>query len=311
MRAAVIDGYGKNQDLKILENVEEPIINEDQVLVAVHAAAINPFDYKVRNGEYKDSNPFKFPAVLGGDFSGVVIDVGGKVKSLKKGEEVFGQANALSGHGSFAELVAANESSVFLKPNNVDFVLSSALPLTACSAYQALVDNANLQAGQTILIHGAAGGIGSFAVQLANYIGANSICIAKKIDEEYLRNLGADKVIDYEKEDFTESVSNVDVVFDTVGGDTYRNSFKVLKTGGTIVSMLEEPNEDLIKKYGVKALSQFTRVTQERLSKIKEFVEKGDIKIPVDRVFSLAEVNSAIKYLESGRHKGKVVIFVS
>jgi alcohol dehydrogenase len=309
MKAAQINSYGGKEVLKLTTDAPEPKIAEGQVLVEVHAAAVNPFDWKVREGYMKDFSPLNFPATLGGDLAGVVAGLGEGVEVFKVGDEVYGQANALSGQGSYAEFSPVSAGSIALKPRTVDFTAAAALPLASVSAYQALVDHANLQSGQKILIHGGAGGIGSLAIQIAKHIGAYVAASASAADADFVKSLGADEVIDYKGQDFTAIVKGFDCVFDTAGGDTYTKSYQVIKSGGVIVSMTEQPKEELIKQYDVKAIAQQTRTTTERLGKIAGLVDQGAIKVQVDKVFPLEEASEALAYIQGG-HRGKVVIKV-
>ncbi len=308
MRAAQINEYGGPDVLKYVADAPKPTAAAGQILVEVRAAGVNPFDWKVREGYMKDSAPLTLPAILGGDFAGVVAEVGEGVANLKAGDEVYGQANALSGQGSYAEYTPVKAGSVGPKPKSVDFTTAAALPLAGVSAYQALVDHIGLAKGGKILIHGGAGGIASFAVQLAKHLGAYVATTAAADDSDYVKNLGADEVIDYKTQSFETILSDYDAVFDTVGQDTYTRSFQVLKPGGTIVSMVEQPNEALMKEHGVTATAQFTQVTTERLAKLAELVDQGAIKPQIDKTFPLEQAGEALGYIQSGLHRGKVVL---
>lgn len=310
MQAAQINEYGGKDVLKTVHDAPKPRPDAGQILVAVHAAAVNPFDWKVREGAMKDNAPLTFPATLGGDCAGVVAEVAPGVSGFEVGDEVYGQANALSGQGSYAEFTPVKAESLAPKPKKVDFITAAALPLAGVSAYQALVEHAQLQRGQKILIHGGAGGIASFAVQLAKYLGAHVATTAAAEDAEYVKSLGADEVIDYKTQKFEQLLKDYDVVYDTVGGDTYTRSFQILRPGGTIVSMLEKPNEGLMKQHDVTAISQFTRVTTGRLTKLAELIDQGAIKPQIDKIFPLEQAADALAYIQSGRHHGKVVIKV-
>lgn len=307
MKAAQISAYGSSDVLQIAD-APEPAIQPDQVLVKVAAAGINPFDISVREGHVKHMAELNFPTTLGGDFAGTISEVGTDVKGFKVGQEVYGQAKALSGHGSFAEYAPVPASQLALKPKSLDFISAGAVPLVAASAYQALVDHINLQSGQKILIHGGAGGIGSMAVQLAKHLGAHVSATSSGRDAEYVKELGADEVIDYEKQDFTTLIKDYYAVFDTVGGETTAKSYTVLKSGGALVSMAAKPDEALVAKYKINFTSQFTQTTTERLAKLATLFDNGDLKPQVDKVFPLDQVAQAMDYLKNDHPRGKVVL---
>lgn len=308
MRAAQINEYGDKNVMHTVADAQKPTAGPGEVLIEVRAASVNPFDVKVRGGLARQMRELTFPATLGGDFAGTVAELGEGVSGLQVGQAVYGQANALGGQGSFAEFTAAKATSTSPKPTTVDFIQAAALPLAAVSAYQALVDHIGLQRGQKILIHGGAGGIGTIAIQLAKHLGAHVITTATKEDEPYVRELGADEVIDYTTQHFETMLTDLDAVFDTVGGDTYTKSYQVLKQGGMLVSMVGHPDESLNQRYGIEPVAQFTQVTPERLTKVTELVDQGVLKVHIDKVFSLEEAADALGYLETGKHHGKVVI---
>jgi NADPH:quinone reductase-like Zn-dependent oxidoreductase len=251
-----------------------------------------------------------FPATLGGDLAGVVADVGEGVKEFKVGDAVYGSANSVSGQGAFAEFAPAKVTSLAPKPESLDFVQAAALPLVGVSAYIGIVELLQVQKGNRVLIHGGAGGIGSVAVQLAKYLGAYVASTAAGEDADFVKALGADVVIDYETEDFAKILQKYDAVFDTVGGETAIKSYQILRPGGRLASMLEQPHEDLMQQYEVTALYESSNVGGERLGKLAELVEGGAIKVNVDKVFPLGQVADAMAYLEAGHHRGKVVIRV-
>ncbi len=308
MRAAQINDYGDKDVLAYTEDAAKPTLAAGQVLVDAYAAGVNPFDYKVRSGQARGMAELNFPATLGGDVAGVVAEVGEGVTGFEVGQEVYGQANALSGQGSFAEFVPVKSDSLAPKPNNVDFVTAAALPLVSVSAYQALVDTLHIQAGQRILIHGGAGGIGTSAIQIAKHLGAYVVTTAGPDDLDYVRSLGADEAIDYTSQKFQEVARDMDAVYDTVGGETYERSFATLKTGGQIVSMVEQPNEELAAQHAVKATIQFSKPTPERLAAITQLVEAGDLNVTIDQTFPLEQASEAVEYLHNGHHRGKVVL---
>lgn len=301
MKAAQINTYGANA-VEISSDAPKPAASDGKILVEVHAAGVNPFDWKLREGYMQKMIPLKFPATLGGDFSGVVADTG---------EEVYGQAIIVGGgSGTFAEFVSAPVKSIAPKPKTVNHTEAAALPLTGVSALQALTGHIPLSKNQKILIHGGAGGIGTMAIQIAKHIGAYVATTATGNELPYVKELGADEAIDYKNQRFEDVVQNYDAVFDTVGGETYARSFPVLKKGGVIVSMLEQPNEAAIKQYGVSAIAQATRVTSKRLTKLAELVDKGVVKVHIDRTFPLDQAGEALTYLQTGHPRGKVVIQV-
>lgn len=305
MKAAQINKYGSNEVVEINKNTPKPAASRGQILVEVYAAGVNPIDWKIREGYI----PLKFPVTLGGDFSGVVAEVGESVSGFKKGLEVYGYASVIGGgSGSFAEFVSADVKVMALKPENITHVDAGAFPLTGVSAWQALVDHIGLSMGKKILIHGGAGGIGSIAIQLAKHLGAYVATTVSAKDLQYIKELGADEAIDYKNQSFEDLLNDYDAVYDTVGGETYVKSFKVLRKGGIIVSMLEQPHSDLIKQYGVNAIGQMTQVNSERLSKLAELVDKHIIKVHVEKTFPLEQAGEALAYLQSGHPRGKVVL---
>lgn len=312
MKAVQIKQYGGVEVLEVVD-IPKPTLNKDQVLVEVHAASINPIDVKIRSGVLKEWMPLEFPVTLGGDFAGVVIEVGEEVTDFKVGEDVFGSAIVVGGgSGSFAENSAAKAGSIAKKPDNIDYKEAAALPLTGSSAIQALEEHINLQKGQKILIHGGAGGIGTMAIQLAKALGAYVATTASTAEIDYVKSLGADEVIDYTTQKFTQSppAGGFDAVYDTVGGEVTDKSFKVLKKGGVLVSMLGQPNEELAKEYGVTAIGQNTKTNSEHLKRLSELVENGTIKPHVDKEFTLDQVKEAFTYQEQNHPKGKVIFKV-
>ena len=310
MKAAQLTQYGGADVVTIANDAPKPKISADQVLVEVYAAGVNPFDWKVREGMVRQMAELKFPAILGGDLAGVVAEVGQNVTHLKPGDAVYGQAGALSSHGSFAEFAPAAGASVDLKPASLDFIQAAALPLAGVSAFQAIVETLKLKPDQKILIHGGAGGIGSLAIQLAKHIGAFVATTGGTDQVELLKNLGADEVIDYKTEKFQDKLAGYDAVFDTIGSDVYEASFKVLKPGGAIVSMNAPVDEILIRQYGVSATSQYTQVTVARLAELTNLAQQGVVAVNVDKIFPLDEAPDALAYLQHGHHQGKVVIKV-
>ena len=305
MKATQINEYGENV-VKLVE-LETPIVGDEQILVEVYAAGVNPFDYKVEEGDYKDYFPLSFPVTLGGDFAGKVTQVGNSIKDFNVGDEVYGQANATS-QGSFAEYTVVTADKLAKKPKSLDFVASAALPLVTVSAYQAVHDLIKLTAGQKLLIQGGAGGIGAAAIQIAKQVGANVVVTAKAKDSEYVKSLGADEVIDYENEDFSTRNKEFDAVFDTVGGETTVKSLKVIKPNGILVSMIGQVDEASAKAAQVTFLYQSSEVNSERLNKISQLVDDGKLKVDVAKVFSLDDTELALKSVKNDHPRTKVVI---
>ena len=310
MKAAQINEYGGPESVKITET-DQPPVADDQLLVEVRAAAVNPFDVKVSQGHARQMAELKFPATLGGDLSGVVAAVGSAVSGFEVGDEVYGLAGALSGHGSFAQFAPVAATSAGRKPSGLNFLEAAALPLAGVSAYQSLVETLQLKAGQKILIHGGAGGIGSLAIQLAKHLGAHVATTAAADDEAFVKELGAEVFIDYKGQKFQDVVKDYDAVFDTVGGDTLANSYSVLKPGGALTTMAGQPDEALASKYQVTATGQFTRLNPERLAGVTKLVEDGDLKPVIDKTFPFEQTAEAMAYLAQGGHRGKVLINVS
>ena len=310
MKAAQLQSYGGKDAVQINNDATRPVPLAGEVLVEVTAAAVNPFDWKVRDGMYKEFIPLELPATLGGDVAGVVVEVGEDVGDLEVGQEVLGMANAVGGQGSLAEFTPVKAEQLVPKPANIDFQTAAALPLTGISAYQALVDHMALQPNQKILIHGGAGGIGSLAIQIAKYIGAYIATTASAADTDFVKELGADEVIDYEAEYFAEVISDYDAVFDTVGGETNTKSYTVLKAGGNLVSMVSPPDEKLVDQYQIIYTQQSSKPTLERLIAVAELASTGKLHVHIDKVFPLDEAAEALEYFKTGHPKGKVVVQV-
>lgn len=306
MKAARYSEYGGPEVIEIVE-VDQPVAKDDQVLVEVHAAAINPFDWKVRHGYMKEYIPLELPITIGADFAGVVVQ---GAAEFKEGDQVFGSAIVLNGgSGAVAEFVVANTANISKQPENVSAQEAAALVLTGVSAVQAL-NQLNLSAGKKVLIHGGAGGIGTAAIQYAKHLGAHVATTVQAKDTNYVAELGADQIINYEAERFEDVLQDFDAVFDVVGGELYPRSFAVLKDGGIIISMNEQPDEATAKEHNVTALYQSTSVNTDSLNELRELVEAGVIKPKVDREFPLDQAADAFRHLESGHPQGKVVITV-
>ena len=309
MKAAQIRQYGDASVVFINPEAPKPGIKEGQVLVEVHAASFNPVDSAVRSGYMQQMVPLQFPVTLGTDLAGVIAEVGPGVTHLQPADKVHGIASLLNGgSGTFAEYSAAMAGRLARMPQSLSFIEAAALPLAGVSALQALDESLKLQAGQKILIHGGAGGIGSIAIQLAKYRGAYVATTVRGEAVDFVRGLGADEVLDFQTEAFEARLKGFDAVLDTVGGDTFRRSFAVLKKGGTIVSLLEQPNTGLAAQQGVTAVLQRTEVNTARLDRLSELVRGGILKVHVQRVFPLDQVREAFAVCEQGRRQGKVVL---
>ena len=312
MKAMQINNYGGSDVISINDNVPIPKVPSGKVLVEVKASGVNPVDWKIREGYFQQMVPLKFPTTLGTDFSGIIKELGENASTdFNIGDEVYGQASVLSGgSGSFAELVLTNIDSIGPKPKTLNPIEASGLPLVGVSAWQALVENIGLSKNQKILIHGGAGGIGSIAIQLAKHLGAYVATTVKSKDKEFVRQVGADEIVDYTTQSFNDILQDYDAALDTVGGETYRKSFKVLKNNGTIVSMLEQPDSNLMNQYGIKAIFQFTETTNERLSKLARWIDQDNIKVNVEKTFPLAETAKALDYQKDSHPRGKLVITI-
>jgi alcohol dehydrogenase len=315
MKSAQINRYGSSDVIEINQNTSAASLptSSGKILVDVKASGVNPVDWKIREGYMQQMMPLQFPATLGMDFSGIIKDVGSgqgiSTADLKQGDEVYGQASVTKGgSGAFAEVAVTNADNIALKPKNLSFEEAAALPLVGVSAWQALVENMNLSQGQKILIHGGAGGIGSVAIQFAKNLGAFVATTVNSDDADYVQRLGADETIDYKKQDFEKMVNDYDAVYDTVGGQTYTKSFNVLKKGGIIVSMLEQPNTDLMQHFSVKSIFLLTQVNKERLTQLANWVDQNNIKINIDKTFSLDETAEALDYVKDVHPRGKVVL---
>jgi len=308
-----------------------PNIGEHDVLVEIYAASLNPIDSKIKEGKMKFLLNYRFPLILGNDFSGVVVKVGDRVNTFKPGDEVYGRPRK-NRIGTLAEFIAVHEDDIWLKPQNLTFEEAASIPLIGLTTYQAFVDILNLQKGQKILIHAGSGGVGTFAIQLAKLMGAYVATTASDKGYELVKSLGADLIINYRKENFEEMLTGYDAVFDTLGGEVLAKSFRILKPGGQIVSISGVPNARFGKEAKLGWLKTtilsiasrkitarekesqtryhflFMKPSGEQLKVIKEFIEGGFIKPIIDKVYPLNDAGQAFNYLESGRAKGKVVV---
>jgi NADPH:quinone reductase-like Zn-dependent oxidoreductase len=305
MKAERIHSFGGPEVLH-LEEVPTPEPGAGEVLVRVHAAGVNPVDWKIREGKYARPD---LPSVLGKDFSGVIEALGPDVELFRAGEAVFGCAAQQS--GSYAEYALAPATQMVEQPAGLDHTQAAALPIAALTAWQALFDKANLQPGQRVLIHAAAGGVGSFAVQLAKWKGAYVVGTASGAHREYVRELGADDVIDYHNRRFEQAARDMDIVLDAIGGETQGRSWQTLKPGGSLVSLLQKPDQAEAKRRGARGMllmSDHTRTDE--LARIGDLVAGGRIKVYIEKVLPLEQAGQAHQLSQSGHMAGKIVLRV-
>lgn len=330
MRAVIVDRYKKKGALRLGE-MPEPALGDDDVLVEIHAAGLNLLDSKIRDGEFKLILPYRPPFILGHDVAGTVVRVGSNVRRFKPGDEVY--ARPRDGRvGTFAEIIATNEADVALKPKNLNMEEAASIPLVGLTAWQVLVERANLKKGQKVLIHAGSGGVGTFAIQLAKHLGATVATTTSTANVELVRSLGADVVIDYKKEDFEKVLSGYDVVLNSLDGDTLQKSLNVLKPGGKLISISGPPDPAFAREKGLNWFLQqvlrllsfgirrkakgrgvsysflFMRANGAQLSQITSLIEAGIGRPIMDRVFPFEATNEALAYIETGRSKGKVVV---
>jgi NADPH:quinone reductase-like Zn-dependent oxidoreductase len=332
MKAFIVDRYGKADVVRAGE-MPEPVLREEDVLVQVHAASVNPLDVKIREGTFKLVVPYRLPFILGHDLAGIVVRVGSRVQRFKSGDEVYARTD--SGRpGAFAEFISINENSVANKPRALTMEEAASIPLVALTAWQALIERANLKKGQKILIHAGSGGVGTFAIQLAKHVGATVATTTSTANVELVRRLGADIVIDYRKENFETILHDYDVAFDTLGGETLEKSVRVLKPGGKLIGIAGPPDPDFAKginanlivrlvtgllsyrirksakRHGISYSFLFMRPSGDQLREIGALIDSGIIRPVVDRIFAFESTKEALAYVETGRAKGKVVIKV-
>ncbi|MFC9448088.1 NADP-dependent oxidoreductase [Bacillus cereus] len=329
MKAMIIGKYGK-VPMRMAE-VPTPEINEYEVLAEIHAASINPIDFKIRDGKVKMLLKYEMPLILGNDFAGVITKVGSKVTRFKVGDEIYARPRK-NKIGTFAEYIAIHEDDIALKPKNLSFEEAASIPLVGLTSYQALHDIMQLQKGQKILIHAGSGGVGTFAIQLAKIMGATVTTTASEAGANLVTSLGADEIINYKTEKFEDILTNYDAVFDTIGGATLEKSFNIIKSGGNIVSVSGMPNARfgkefgsgffktllfslaskkltaLEKKYNAQYSFLFMKPSGDQLRTIANYIEAGQIKPVIDRVFPFEDAQKAMEYSESGRAKGKIIV---
>lgn len=303
MKAVVIKQYGNN-DVVDYTDVDRPVPGPSEVLVRVHAAGVNPVDWKIRGGLGQRMG-LSLPIHLGGEIAGTIEELGDDVSNFKPGDTVYG----IIPTGGFADYAIARADDLAHKPANLDFMDSAAIPLGALTAWQAMFDLAKLQSGQKLLITNSSGGVGSLAVQLAKAKGAHVTAMGSASNEDYIRSLGADRFIDYTTQPFDTMAKDIDVVFDTVGGETFDKAFLPLKKGGFLVTAVAFPADEA-DRYGVGAARVFCKANAQQLVSIRQLVEAGQLKATVATVLPLAEIKQALDLSEAGRTRGKIVLDV-
>jgi len=330
MKAFVVERYGNNDGVRMAD-MPEPVPGAGEVLVRIHAASINPIDFKTREGKVKAILPYNLPFILGSDLAGVVERVGAGVADFKVGDEVYGRASKMR-IGSFAEAIAVPAADIAPKPASLDMATAASVPLVGLTAWQAFTERAKLRHGQKVLVHAGSGGVGTIAIQIAKHLGALVATTTSTANVAWVKALGADIVIDYRKQDFTELLRDYDVVLDTLGGEALAKSIGVLRPGGKIVSISGPPDPAFAREIGANALLVFgmflmslgTRLKASRrgvgyefffmrpdgrqLRELGVLIDAGKLKPVVDRVFPFEETKKALAYVETGRAKGKVVI---
>lgn len=332
MKAFAIQKYDKNTDLQLVD-LAIPVIRDTEVLVEVHAAGLNLLDSKIKSGEFKLILPYKLPLILGHDVAGVITKIGKNVSKFKVGDEIYSRVSDFR-IGTFAEYIAISEQDLALKPKNINMEEAASIPLVALTAWQALVENTNLKKGEKVFIQAGSGGVGTIAIQLAKHLGATIATTASKRSFDLLKELGADVLIDYKKDDFETVLNDYDVVLNSQDGKTLEKSLRILKPGGQIVSISGPPTPTFAEARGVpwfvkiilslislgirkkaKRLNVtyfflFMRADGSQLQEISKLIETGVIKPVVDKVFPFDKTNEALAYIQSGRAKGKVVVKV-
>jgi NADPH:quinone reductase-like Zn-dependent oxidoreductase len=332
MKAFIVDRYGKKDGVRIGE-MPDPELRDDDVLVQVHAAGANLLDSKIRNGEFKLFLPYRLPLILGNDVAGVVVRVGSRVRRFKPGDRVYARPPQ-DRIGSFAELISMNEDAVAIMPKKLTMEEAASIPLVGLTAWQALIERANLKKGQKVLIHAGSGGVGTFAIQLAKHLGAIVATTTSTANLDLVKSLGADTAIDYKTTDFEKVLRDYDVVLNSLGTETLNKSLQVLKPGGKLISISGPPDLDFAKDQGsswilrqvMRLLSYrirknakrhhvsysflFMRAGGDQLREITSLIDSGIIRPVVDRVFPFESTQEAMAYVEHGRAKGKVIVKV-
>ncbi len=309
IQAIRVHQYGGPEQLK-LEQISCPEPQAGEVLVRVHAAGVLPAEWKVRQGLFKDFLPISFPYIPGSAFAGVVEEVGTGVTAFQKGQAVFGRSN----NGTYAEYTTVSVETLALKPESLSFIEAATISGGATVAWTVLFENGALQAGQRVLIHGAAGGVGSFAVQFARWKGAHVTGTAGAANMEFVRSLGAETVIDYTSTPFEQVVHDVDLVLDTVGGEVLQRSMHVVKRGGTLVSLPGQPSQERAQELGIRAMKNTAALpfpSSDLLQTIAQLIDEGQVKATIARTFPLREANLAHELSQTGHGRGRIVLHMA
>ncbi len=305
MKAIRIHDYGDADQLRY-EDAPVPEVAPDEVLIKIHAAGVNPADWKSRQGLMRQVRPLKFPAILGGDAAGTVERVGAVVSRFKSGDAVVARVN-----GAYAEFAAIKTDFVGRAPRSIPLSQVAGIPIAAGTAWTVLFETADLTKAKTILIQGGAGGVGTFAIQLARLAGLRVIATTSARNRELVESLGADQVIDYTKEDVAQKARDIDLVLDTVGGEVLKSSFASVRRGGQLFSIVAPPDEALAKDLGVDARFVRSNITGIKLEEIGGLIDAGKVKIVIEREFPLADAKAAHKLVETGRARGKIILRVA
>jgi NADPH:quinone reductase-like Zn-dependent oxidoreductase len=308
MKAVRIHQYGGPEVLQ-LEEAPKPNFSENEVLIKVKAAGVNPVDFKIREGYLAGMLNHTLPLTLGWDVAGIIEAIGSKVKDWKIGDEIYSRPD-ITKNGAYAEYIAISANEIARKPKSLSFTEAAGVPLVALTAWQAIIEGAGLKAGQKVLIHAGSGGVGSFAIQFAKHIGATVLATSSTTNLALLKSLGADIAIDYTKDHFEELADKVDVVFDTIGGDVQKRSWQCLKPGGTLVSIASTPDAELAKKFQANGKFVFVQPDGQRLAEFSSLFDQGKLRVLIDTVFDLSEVQKAHELSQTGRARGKIILEV-
>ncbi len=307
IHAIRVHQYGGPEQLK-LEQIPCPEPQPGEVLVRVHAAAVLPVEWKIRQGAFHAFQPAAFPYIPGSAFAGIVEEVGPGVTTLRSGQAVFGR----SSQGTYAEYTTASAEAIALKPASLAFAEAAAISGGATTAWEALFDRGELQAGQRVLILGAAGGVGSFAVQLARWKGAQVIGTTGTANVDFVRSLGAEVVVDYTSTPIEQVIRDVDLVVDVVGGQALESAWPVVKRGGTLISTAGQPSQEKARALGIRALFfSGSRPSSERLQAIAQLIDAGQLKVTLGRIFPLREASLAHALSQSGHGRGRIVLHIA